>query len=161
MAVNMLVTLVLRSGSVVRDVVTGRTSIGSQAAKRQAPTLPFPMRHPSHRYPMAEPESVRRLNRVDAKDVDNAADRAGRPGSGVGVPHRRCLVQVAGLTGSGSRSWAGWRFDRFTVGRRRVRGLAAASLRARGLRGGRRLCQRSMELAGGTLPASTRGRTGG
>ena len=160
MADMMLVNLVLRSGSVVRDVVTDRASIGSQAATCQAPTLPFPMRRPSHRYPLAERESVRRLNRVKPNDVDNAANRAGRPRSGVGVPHRRCPAPTAGFTGRRLQFRVEWRPDPKPVGRQLL-GWAASALRAQDLRGGRRLCLQSRELAGGTLRASTRGIAGG
>ena len=156
MAVITLETLVLRGGSVVRDVVTGRAGSGCRAAKRQAPTLPYPMRQPTLRYPSAEHEPVRRLTRVNANDADNAADRAGRPGSGVGMPSRQRLAQSAGLAGRGPRLRAGWRRDRFTVGRRLVLGLAAPALRKLG--GTRRLCLR---ITGGTLPAPTRGTAGG
>jgi len=155
MAVITLETLVLHGGSVVRDVVTGRAARGSQAAKRQAPTLPFLMRHPSYCYLLAEQE------RVDAHDDATAADRAGRPGSGTGTPSRRSPAQPAGCAGRGPRSGAGWRLDHFTVGRSTAANLAASTNRPHGLGGGRRLCLREQRLADRTLRASTRGTTGG
>jgi hypothetical protein len=156
MAVMTLETLVLRGGSVVRDVVTGRAGSGCRAAKRQAPTLPYPMRQPSHHYPSAEQEPNRWLNRVN--DADDAADRAGRPGSGVGMPSRHSLAQPAGLAGRGPRFRAGWCPDRFTVGHCTALGLAESASMFRNLSGGRRLW---LQSTGGTLPAPTRGTAGG
>jgi hypothetical protein len=85
MAVNNRNSLVLNGVCVVRDVVTSTMGFGFNQAWVQAPAIPFTLRHPSQRYPQAEREPGQRHDHADGDDVDDAADRAGRPGCRVGV----------------------------------------------------------------------------
>jgi hypothetical protein len=99
MAVINRYSLVLNGVNVVRDVVAGTMDLSGSLAYNQLPAMPFSVRPPSQRAPQAEQETGLRHDHA-RDDMDDAADRAGRPG---------CLSILAGSCPSYA-----WRLSRFT-----------------------------------------------
>jgi hypothetical protein len=91
MAVITAKTWVLRGVCVLRDVEAGEVRLGTRQyqGRRQAPTIPFSMRHPSPGCLFWGIEPQMRHGHVDHLDADHAALRAGRPDSLAGVLVRR------------------------------------------------------------------------
>lgn len=100
MAVITAKTWVLRGVCVLRDVKAGEVRLGTRQYQglRQAPTIPFSMRHPSPGCHLWGIEPPMRHDLVDHVDADDAALRAGRPDSLAGV-----LVSRSSLA---ERPWA-------------------------------------------------------
>jgi hypothetical protein len=91
MAVITAKTWVLRGVCVLRDAKAGEVRLGTRQYQglRQAPTIPFSMRHPSPGCHLWGIEPPMRHDHVDHLDADQAALRAGRPDSLAGVLVRR------------------------------------------------------------------------
>lgn len=94
MAVITAVTRVLRGVCVRQDVEAGWVRLGAQypQGQKQAPSIPFSMRHPSRGCPFKGIEPRMRPDHVDNLDAVNAASRAGRPDSLAGLLVRRSLL---------------------------------------------------------------------
>ncbi len=109
MAVIRIPTLVLRGVSVVvRDVVAGKLGLASVVANPQTEAMSLRMRHPSQRCHLAGYEA-RRHNRA-SHDANDAAPRAGRPGSRPGVSTRRRTTSTQWSTRMGQPCRTAWRF---------------------------------------------------
>src|SRR6516164_3366533 len=112
-------TLVQSGVNVVRDVVTRTMGFGGNLANVQIPASPFSTRHPSHGYPQAEQQTGPRHAQV-TRDLDDATDRAGRPGC-LRILASRSPAPDAGrisplgwsLAGGRACPTAVWRFGRF------------------------------------------------
>jgi hypothetical protein len=89
------VTRVLRGVCVRSDVKAGGVRLDTQYPQghRQAPSIPFSMRHPSRGCPFKGIEPRMRPDHVNHLDADNAASRAGRPDSLAGLLVRRSLLR--------------------------------------------------------------------
>jgi hypothetical protein len=98
MAGTNLQTRVLCGVHVVRDVVVDRTCIGFQQDSPAASALLSPARHLLPRYPQAVGEPDLRRFEANDDDLDNAASRAGRPGSRTGTFTGRSSAPTAEQT---------------------------------------------------------------
>jgi hypothetical protein len=140
MAGTNLQTRVLCGVHVVRDVLVGRTCIGFQQARTAASAFLSPARHLLPRYSQAVQEPGLRHFEVHDNDLDNAAFRAGRPGSRTGALAGRSSAISAGQTVLG----------RWCAG---TSGRTAAGCSASGTVSGRMSPER---FAGNRLPAFLR-----
>jgi hypothetical protein len=96
MAIYTLESLVLRGVSVLCDGKAVELCLGASEAVR-TPEVRISMRHPSHGYPQAKPNSQADRQVHDAKRVaDDAAFGAGRSRSRAGVLSRRSPAILAG-----------------------------------------------------------------
>jgi hypothetical protein len=95
MAVTTALTRVLRGLCVRQDVEAGWVRLGTQYPQghKQAPSIPFSMRHPSRGCPFKGIEPRMRPDHVDNTDAVNSASRAGRPDSLAGLLVRRSLLR--------------------------------------------------------------------
>ena len=158
-------SLVLNGVSVACDKVTGTMGNGVDAAVCWATAMPFPTRHPSHRFPQAMQEPGQQQCLADDCGGDSLAARAGRPGS---YP----CVLASSLARTGSRRSSGLRLGRLSTRYSRVssdrsRWCSASSRWTLGSSIATRLLARvhkrdeaepsRFNPAGGTPPASTRG----
>jgi hypothetical protein len=160
MAVINLNTLVLRGVSVVRDVVAGRTGLGSVKASGQTPALPVRMRHPSQGHREADTETDPRQPHAANGGVNPQARRAGRLGGILCSLGRRSFALRAGGPGRMAPLW----LDRFAVKPWAPVGTAyptrLTAVRALGLTQASKdaVADRACSTqAGETLAASTRG----
>ena len=110
-------TLVLTGVSVVRDVVTVTMGTGLNSACAQLSTSPISTRHPSQWYPRAEQETGQRHDHAVEDGVDQAVNRAGRPGCRDGSLASRSLALRASLATGGSCPMAARRFGRMMAKR--------------------------------------------
>lgn len=96
MAAKKLESLGLRGVSVVGDGMAVELRLGSYAANMRMPMVPLSMRHPSPgcREDQTEPPQQRIRHAISG--ADDAATRAGRPGSHAGVLGRRNPARIAG-----------------------------------------------------------------
>jgi len=102
-------TLVLTGVSVVRDVVTVTMGTGLNSACAQLSASPISTRHPSQWYPRAEQETGQRHDHAVEDGVDQAVNRAGRPGCREGFLASRGLALQASQTTGGACSTAATR----------------------------------------------------
>ena len=158
-------SLVLNGVSVACDKVAGTMGNGVDAAVRWATAMPFPTRHPSHRFPQAMQEPGQQQRLADDCGGDSLAARVGRPGSSP-------CVLASSLARTGSRRSNGLRLGRLSTRYSRVssdrsRWCSASSRRTLRPSIPTRLLARvhkrdeaepgRFKPAGGTPPASTRG----
>jgi hypothetical protein len=118
---------------VVGDGLVRRTSVGFQPAHATLAFLSH-ARRPSQRYPQTGLEPGMRQDQADVLDLDNAAFRAGRPGSATGAPGRRMPAPTAGKTACGpwsSTTVSGKRTEIGLAKARSNRGTPSASTRGR------------------------------
>lgn len=98
MAVITAKTLVLRGVSVRFDRKVVGMRLGTGMAGQQNSALSFSLRHLPSGCPQAEQTPSTWHDHADHLGVDGVAYRAGRPGSGAGVPVRRSPASIAGGT---------------------------------------------------------------
>jgi hypothetical protein len=155
-------SLVLPGVNVVRDVVAGTMGFGRNLASYQMPAMPFSVRHPSQ-VPQAEQKTGLRHDHAE-RGMDDAADRAGRPGCSV-ILASRSSAPAADLATGGSSSTAAWRLHPFTGRFQASVGVSLAerllALRGRGQRTSGhlgRLCAPAARkhATAGIKPAETR-----
>jgi hypothetical protein len=133
MAGTNLQTRVLCGVHVVRDVLVGRTCIGFPQVSSAASAFLSPARHLLPRYPQAVQEPGLRRFEAHNDALDNAALRAGRPGSRTGALAGRSTARTAAQTVRGMQQPGKRKTPGLAWSRPSCRGTCFASTRGKGV----------------------------